>query len=355
MTRRTLTQEDAINAIYGGCILGGGGGGLLADGLDKAASIFPTHAPVLASLDEFDADAVVSCVALVGAPSAKKMHLDPGQMIDTVQRMRSEVPIVALMTNENGAATTINGWLQAAANGLPVIDSPANGRAHPTGSMGALNLSLVEDYVSFQAFAGGEGPRRVAGTVSGSLDLASSTVRSVSIQAGGMVGVCRNPVDIAYLSANAAPGGISQAIQLGKIYSSHSAGAARTSAILDFLNGTIISSGVVNEFRMVESGGFDVGAAIIGDLELTIWNEYMTAEISGERVGTFPDLIMTLDSETGAPVVSAELAEGREVTTILVPANQLLLSSTMSNADLLKAIEPVINKPILAHTQAVAR
>lgn len=355
MTRRTLTHDDAVNAIYGGCILGGGGGGLLHDGLSKAAQIFPTHAPVLASIDEFNADAVVPCLALVGAPSAKEMHLSTEQMIDTVTRVRKEFPIVALMTNENGAATTINGWLQAAAAGLPVLDSPANGRAHPTGSMGALNLSQVEDYVSFQAFAGGKGARQVAGTISASLDLASSAVRAISIQAGGMVGACRNPVTIEYLSKNAAPGGISHAMELGQVYNAHAPGASRISAILDFLNGTVLSSGTVSNFRMVESGGFDVGEVTIGDLELTIWNEYMTAEISGQRVGTFPDLIMTLDSATGEPIVSAELAEGRTITSILVPAKNLLLSSTMSNPELLKAIEPVIGKPILAHTQAVSR
>lgn len=355
MTRRTLTHDDAINAIYGGCILGGGGGGLLHDGLSKAVRIFPAYAPVLATLDEFDADDVVPCVALVGAPSAKEMHLSTDQMIDTVTRLGQEFPIAALMTNENGAATTINGWLQAAAAGLPVLDSPANGRAHPTGSMGALNLSQVEDYVSHQAFAGGKGAKQIAGTVSASLDLASSTVRAVSVHAGGMVGVCRNPVSVEYLSKNAAPGGISQAIELGRVYNAHAAGPLRISAVLDFLNGNVLSTGTVTNFRMVESGGFDIGTVTIGDLELTIWNEYMTAEISGQRVGTFPDLIMTLDSFTGEPIASAEISEGRSVTSILVPAQHLLLSSTMHNPELLKAIEPVIGKPILAHTQAVSR
>lgn len=353
MTRRTLTHDDAVNAIYGGCILGGGGGGLLDEGLSKAAQIFPRHAPVLASIDEFDSDAVVPCVALVGAPSAREMYLSTDQMIDTVTRLRNDFPIVAIMTNENGAATTTNGWLQAAAVGLPVLDSPANGRAHPTGSMGALNLSEVEEYVSFQTFAGGKGARQVAGTVSASLDLASSAVRSVSIQAGGMVSVCRNPVTIEYLSKNAALGGISHAIELGEVYNSYTPGASRISAVLDFLDGSVLSAGTVSNFRMVESGGFDVGEVTIGDLELTIWNEYMTAEISGQRVGTFPDLIMTLDTATGEPVVSAALCEGRAITTVLVPREHLLLSSTMSNPELLKAIEPVIGKPVLANTEVV--
>lgn len=32
---RKLTKEDGIHAIYGGCILGGGGGGIIKEGLNK--------------------------------------------------------------------------------------------------------------------------------------------------------------------------------------------------------------------------------------------------------------------------------------------------------------------------------
>lgn len=353
MSKRKLTFDDGFNAIYGGCILGGGGGGLLHEGLSKNEQVFPKHAPVLATLDEFDADALVPCVALVGAPSAKDMHLSTTQMIETVTRLGNEFRISAIMTNENGAATTTNGWLQAAAAGLPVLDSPANGRAHPTGSMGALNLSEVPGYLSHQAYAGGKGARQISGMVSSSLDLASNAVRSASIQAGGLVAVCRNPVTIDYLSRHAAQGGISKAIELGRVYNSYPAGASRIDAAVGFLDGSVLSTGIVSDFRMVESGGFDVGVVSIGDLELTIWNEYMTAEISGQRVGTFPDLIMTMDADTGEPVVSAEIREGRNITTILVPRENLLLSSTMSNPELLRAIEPVIGKSILTNAEAV--
>src|SRR5699024_4356192 len=127
-------------------------------------------------------------------------------------------PIKALMTNENGAATTINGWLQAAATGVPILDAPCNGRAHPTGSMGALNLSEVPNYESIQAFAGGKGERAVSGIVVGSLSHAADTIRELSVKAGGMVGVCRNPVDVKYIKKHAAIGGITQAIELGEVF-----------------------------------------------------------------------------------------------------------------------------------------
>ena len=349
MTIRTLTIDDAKNAVYGGCILGGGGGGWIEDGLEKTENSFKIGAPELITVDELQETDYVACVSLVGAPSAQEIYVDSEQLIATVERMQLEFdkPIKALMTNENGAATTINGWLQAAATGLPFLDAPCNGRAHPTGSMGSLNLSEVEDYKSIQAFAGGKGSKKVEGVVSATLDLSSSAVRSISVQAGGMVAVCRNPVDIGYVKENAAVGGITQAIELGKVFFSVAEGPERIEAVTTYLKGRVIHSGTVSKFILEETGGFDVGIVQVGDLELTFWNEYMTAEMNGERKGTFPDLIMTFDAETGLPLVSAEIKEGIKIAVISVPKENLKLSSTMFNEELLRAIEPIIQRDII--------
>ncbi|CEI83099.1 hypothetical protein J18TS1_08170 [Oceanobacillus oncorhynchi subsp. incaldanensis] len=349
MVRKMLTKEDAISAVYGGCILGGGGGGWIADGLEKTDLAFALGNPELITVDELQDNEFVPCVSLVGAPSAKEMYVDSDQLVNTIHRMKMEFdkPIAALMTNENGASTTINGWLQAAATGLPVVDAPSNGRAHPTGSMGSMNLSEVADYQSIQTFAGGKGDKEAAGSITGTLDLTSSAVRSISVQAGGMVGVCRNPVDTQYIKENAAVGAITQAIELGNEFLSVPEGPERIEKAVTYLKGRIIHSGKVNEFQLDKTGGFDVGYVRIDDLELTFWNEYMTAEKNGERKGTFPDLIMTFDVETGKPLVSAEIKEGIKIAVMSVPKENLLLSSTMYNQKLLKTVEPIINKSII--------
>lgn len=349
MSRKMLTIKDAKKAVYGGCILGGGGGGWIEYGLEKSELAFSMGRPELISIDELEGEDCVSCVSLVGAPSAKEMYVDSQQLIDTVNRMQKEFdkPIKALMTNENGAETTVNGWLQAAATGLPFLDAPANGRAHPTGSMGSMNLSELDDYISIQTFAGGRGNKKVEGSVSASLDISSSVVRSVSVRAGGMVGVCRNPVNVNYVKENSAVGGITQAIELGEVFFSVPEGPERIEAISSHLKGRVIHSGKVSHIELNEVGGFDVGFVRIDDLELTFWNEYMTAEMDGQRKGTFPDLIMTFNAETGMPLVSAEIKEGIKIAVISVPKENLKLSSTMFNEKLLKVIEPIIQKKII--------
>lgn len=349
MAIRTLMIEDAINAVYGGCILGGGGGGWIKDGLEKAELVFEAGSPQLASVEDLNEEDYVACVSLVGAPSAKDQYVSADHLVETVVRMQKEFPkpLKALMTNENGAATTINGWLQAAVTGLPFLDAPCNGRAHPTGSMGSLNLSELDYYKSIQTFSGGAGDKQMEGVVSASLDLSSSAIRAISVQAGGMVGVCRNPVNVSYIKENAAIGGITQAMELGAAFLAAPEGPERIETAASFLKGRIIHSGKVSSFELKEVNGFDVGIVQIDDLELTFWNEYMTAEMNGERRGTFPDLIMTFNADTGMPIVSAEIEKNMNVAVISVPLENLKLSSTMFNEKLLKAIEPIVGKQII--------
>jgi DUF917 family protein len=58
---------------------------------------------------------------------------------------------------------------------------------------------------------------------------------------------------------------------------------------------------------------------------------------------------MTLDAETGAPIVSAAIEQGQDVTVIVAPKARLLLGASMSDPELLGEIEPVLGLDILAH------
>jgi DUF917 family protein len=106
----------------------------------------------------------------------------------------------------------------------------------------------------------------------------------------------------------------------------------------------------VTDFHLETTGGFDMGTVWIdGSYEMTFWNEYMTLEKDGQRYSTFPDLIMTLDSKTARPVISAAIEKGQQLAVIAVPKEKLLLSSTMRNEKLMLPIEDVIKKPVLPY------
>ncbi|MED4571495.1 hypothetical protein [Brevibacillus agri] len=67
------------------------------------------------------------------------------------------------------------------------------------------------------------------------------------------------------------------------------------------------------------------------------------------RLGTFPDLIMTLDAKTAKPIVSAEIEKGQPLAVIHVPQENLILGATMRNKELLAAVEGAVGKQILTY------
>jgi hypothetical protein len=349
MTRVPLGKHSIDQAVYGGAVLGGGGGGWIEDGLQIARLAVEAGDVELWTIDELNDTDLVVTVALVGAPGAKERHVTPRHYLRALDLLRQQLdrPVAGIITNENGAAAAVNGWFQAALSGLPVIDCPCNGRAHPTGVMGSLNLSEVPGYVSRQAAAGGGGERYLEVTVSGPLERAAALVRKASVEAGGLLAVARNPVPASHARLNGAPGAIGQAIAVGEALLSHH-GEAAIAAVVEKLGGKVAACGTVTGCSLKTTGGFDVGTVAIDDrYELTFWNEYMTLEQAGERLATFPDLLMTFDARSARPVISAEIAPEQNICVVTVPREKLILSTTMWNAKLLKPIESIINKDIV--------
>jgi len=157
MSKIVLTEQLGEAVVFGGAVLGGGGGGDVASGLENARLAIRLGNPVLISLDELDDEDLVVTASAVGAPAAKDKLVRP---VDHIRAMEIVIEqckgkIAGIIANENGAGSGVNGWIQAAVLGLPMVDAPANGRAHPTGLMGAMGLHRIKDYLSIQSAVGG--------------------------------------------------------------------------------------------------------------------------------------------------------------------------------------------------------
>ena len=342
--KRKLTTDDIQASVYGGAILGGGGGGLIAAG-EKAATLALAVGDVfLWSTDEFSPDVLSATVAFVGAPAAPSPCLRPAHLIRSLELLRSVLPacqhLGAINTNENGAETTVNGWFHSALSGLPVMDLACNGRAHPTGMMGALGLHTEHGFRSLQAWAGGDAEHYVEGVAQGGLEQAAGVVRRASVEAGGIVAVARNPVTVAYACRHGAPGAITRAIELGRVWMDKG-----YSGVLATLQGREVAQGSVVRYCCEQQGGLDVGNLQLNDKNRTTLrfvNEYMLLEQNGLRGGAFPELLMTFSAD-GKPVVSADVREGMDLRIIAVPTNQLLLSRTMFMPELYRPLETLLD------------
>lgn len=354
MSRIKLSAELVEAAVLGGCVLGGGGGGSMEEGRKIAMLAVNLSSPELIDVEDLDENALLINVSAVGAPSAKDAYAEPIyylRAIELVQKIEG-IKIDGIISNEAGGLATVNGWLQAAMMGVPVVDAPSNGRAHPTGIMGAMGLHKIKEYKSIQAAVGGKKEKLTFTevVVTGSLEKVATLIRAAAVQAGGFVAVARNPITCRYAKENAALGAVKQAINLGKemIKAKEKGPKAVIDAVCDYLKGELIATGSIENVYLESIGGFDVGKVILEkDYEITFWNEYMTLEKKGERLATFPDLIMTLNADTGMPVTSAEIKAGQKIVVIKTKKENLILGAGMRDPNLFKACEEAVGKKII--------
>lgn len=340
--KRTLVLDDLEAAVYGGAILGGGGGGFIEPGLETARLALTAGHPELWTVDEFADDDLTATVALVGAPAAPGRNITPGHSVRALQKMmdHTEGRLVAIHPNENGSETSINGWFQSALTRLPILDFACNGRAHPSSIMGAMALHQVDGYHAVQTYAGGQGATYLEGVVEGAIDPATSIVRRASIDAGGWVGVTRNPVTIGYAKDHGAVGALSRGMELGRVYLDGGVDAA-----VEALSGRIVAEGRVVEYECVQSGGLDIGKVVLNDADHTVLhfvNEYMIAERDGGRISAFPELIMTFNDD-GVPVPSGRVQTGDVLRVLVAPTSSMALSSTMFMPELYTPLEEALN------------
>jgi len=347
-------------ALIGGTILGGGGGGWMEEGEKMASLALEIGFSEILSLDSLDPSSLLLTVSAVGAPSAGHSHLLPDNYSRAVELFleKSQAKISGLISSEIGGLAIVNGWVQSAFLGIPVVDAPADGRAHPLGLMGSMGLHKIKDYISQQAVVGRTREGKLIETfLVGSIEETARTTRELAAELSGLVAVARHPVEAAYVRDHGAPGAIRQAISLGMLFKAkHQAGLDSlkiVASILDFLGEGSLFTGKVKKYSLRQKEGFDLGLVQIespsDEYELTFFNEYMTLEKRGERLATFPDLIMTFEAETARPLVSAAVKEGIEIIVLSVPAQRLLLGAGVKDPVLLKKIEAAIDREILKY------
>ncbi len=364
MSKEIIVGEQTLEAaILGGAVLGGGGGGWLEEAGKIGRMALEKGFSKILSLEALPEDALLLTVSAVGAPSVGSDVLDSSDFVRAAELFleKTGIKIAGLISSEIGALGIVNGWLQSAALRIPVIDAPCNGRAHPLGLMGSMGLNRKEGYISQQTAVGGrvENRNRVEAFFSGTLTETSKLVRESAIKAGGMVAVARNPVSASYLKENGAPGAMEMALGIGKkIIEDGGSGLDSENKIrnlLQLLGGAFMAKAEVEKLSLKIERGLDIGFVDLKEgkrkIALTFWNEYMTLDVEGQRIATFPDLIMTFDSKTAAPLISAQMREKTEVLIISVPARKLILGTGAKDPELLELVEKATGKEILKHVK----
>lgn len=367
---RRLDMDTARAAALGGLVFGAGGGGL-ERGLRGAEMVFQVGRPLLVSLDELADDDQIIVTTGVGAPGQTKQLVWPKDAMRTVELVmgaweqspsRTGGRIVGIMCSHPGAFTP-GSWLPAALNpDLVVVDCATNGRGHPTVHMGGMGLAGRTDVQVIQAAAGGveEENGYLEIVARGPLGAIASVLHHASSEAGGSLSACRGPFSVAFCRQAAAVGAIGACIRLGEamLDAQGRGGAAMIAAIVTTIGGVEVGRGRLVEHRLEHKGNWAVGRLVIdagAQLEVTVCNEYMTAERDGERVATFPDLIVTLSPRDGMPTAAARLEAGEEVVVVAVLGGKIPLGAGVRDASVYGEVEAMLGKDIVTYALAGAR
>jgi DUF917 family protein len=351
---RELSHDDAVDGIWGGSVLACGGGGWVSHGQLMAEAATSSGTPMLASVDEIPDEALVVTVTAIGAPGAPDWEIQPQDYVNALQLVmdRCPGPVVAVLTAQNGASTTINGWIQSATLGVKVLDAAGDVRAHPTGKLGGMGLTDRAGYLTVQAVAGGNRKRHgeLKLVAEGTIVTTSNVLRDVSVRVGGFIAAARNPVEASWVKKHAAVGAITYALALGRAMRAADGSGAR--AVIDAAcketGGTIIAEGPARITRPMRThGGFDHGSVTIDGLEVRYLNEYMTADRGDVRVATYPDVITTLSLRTGRPATISEIREGDQLAVFHVHRRQLPLSSSTRDRTALAEVEEIMGVELI--------
>lgn len=354
MASTTITEQWIENVGMGGTVLSGGGGGVNELSRSIAKMGVEYGSPHLVSPSTLPSDGKIITVSAIGSAGGEHVDLQGRDFVRAVELLREEVEtrgdeIVGLMVSEMGAFQSTNGILQSAVLDLPLVDAAADGRGHPTGTMGMMGLPDDEYYLRAAAGGAREANRYVELLVDADFFVGKELIRDAAVKAGGLIAVARNPISVEYVVENGVTDIYGEAEAIGSRVRSADNGEASADSVVDYLKGDVVVSDTVAELTFETKGGFDVGSVSIGEYEMTFWNEYMTIEKDGKRLATFPDLIVTFDLESGSPAPIADLEEGAEVTVATVPREYLKLGASLQDRELFRPAEEATGKSIIEY------
>jgi uncharacterized protein len=349
-----LGERRMRELVYGGAVLGAGGGGSIDAGLVAGREALAEGTPRLAHIGELPPKTLVATLSIVGSVDGMTGEQAPPEHGLALRRL-AEVEkrsIGAFIPSEVGPQAVLYGWRESALAGVPIADAPCNGRAHPLGLMGSLGLHRRPSYVTSTVGIGGShtAHTRVELILRTSATKASQMVRHNAATSGIPLAVARNPLPASYVRRNAAVGGLKYAADVGKIVLNEiNRGLPRLLECLSqWLGGQILSDGRVNSAALAEAKGFTVGHILINDQDgsdcrVAVCNEYLAFQRRGIVLAAFPDLITLFDFDSALPLASPEVKPGKRVAVFAVPRARLKLGSTMKDPALLRPVERLLN------------
>ncbi|MFF0250137.1 DUF917 domain-containing protein [Streptosporangium sandarakinum] len=324
-----LTMDNLHDLADGAALLGTGGGGDPYIGrLLVEEQLRRTGRPVrVVSAEALADDALVVATAMMGAPTIFVEKLpSPQPAVAALRALERHVgrTVDAVMPIECGGLNSMMPFVVAAQLGLPVVDADGMGRAFPELQMVTWNVLGISG--SPMGIASDHGETSVLETAQN--ERMEWLARGLTIRMGGAAYTANFLMDAATVRRTAVPGTLSLALKIGVAlrraridHRDPFAVLTQTLADTFYSHGRTLFRGKVIDVDRRTVEGFTRGQVTLAGLDdrddqmiITYQNEHLIARHNGRVAAIVPDLICTLNSETGQPVNTEALAYGQRIT-----------------------------------------
>jgi DUF917 family protein len=326
---RRLDRQTAEKAVLGSAILGGGSGTTIETGIRLGQIAVELGDARLADADELSPDAEIAAVATVqGQPgNSARYRLSYHARALELLTLNTGTEFDGLVCLGDGADSAMVGWSQAALLGTPLVDAAFEGRLYPD----ALHsfIDLLSDTVSLVPVAavgcGTEGDDRQEVFVRGTPQSIGTMLETLRTS-GGSYALTMGPLSMAWVGEEADGRRISRAIEVGEVLleATGDGGRVAAGAVRRALRGDGVVCGTVTGVIWETLDAVPCARLLLRDeegrdVELLHWHRYVGLEVAGERVASFPDLIVTLGAR-GTPLHARELSKGQDAYIVVAPA-----------------------------------
>lgn len=323
-----LTYKDIDYLAIGAAVLGSGGGGdpYLGKLMAQAAIMENGEVPLL-EVDDVPDDKLIIPSAMMGAPAVMLEKLPNGQEPEKALRAVAsffEQEVYGIISIEAGGINSCIPVYTAARLGLPLIDCDGMGRAFPEIPMVTFSIGGVE--ASPMVCCDEKGNKVVIESIDNAWVETLSRTVTVAYGLSSFIGLY--VMDGRTLKKFAVRGTISLAMEIGtRILESKQRKVSAVDSILELTGGYRLFEGKVIDVQRELSTGFVRGKAVLEGIDgdrgstatLEFQNEYLVAFREGMPVAMVPDLITTLDRETGSPITTEHMRYGQRVVIIGMP------------------------------------
>lgn len=326
--KRKIGITEIEDMALGATVLGAGGGGDPYVGKLMAIEAIKKYGEVeLITPDEVPNDAVVVVSQMMGAPTimVEKIcsGLEPMVTYDAIVEELGQEPFAIYAVEAGGVNSTIP-FILGATRRIPVVDCDLMGRAFPEMQMTTLGL------------AGCAGTPAVLADEKGNTVVVKSVsdtwferiARQATSVMGGYTILASYPCTGKQLKDHCIPHTPTLCEKIGRtLREAREDHADPIDAVLAATSGFRLFRGKVVDVERKTDGMFVRGQALVDGLDedkgsqlaIKFQNENIIALRDGVPVATAPDIIVSLDMESGAPVTTEGLKYGARLIVVGLP------------------------------------